>query len=325
MNKIKNIAILTSGGDSPGMNTVLETIILNLINKNINVYGIYNGYYGLFHNNIKLLNKKDIKNISNQGGTFLGTSRFPELKLIETRIKIIKILKKQKIDILVIIGGEGSYLGARKLIKMNFPCITIPGTIDNDILGTDYTIGFHTALETITSSINRLKDTSKSHNRILLLEVMGRNCGDLALLSSIIKKCEFVISPETKFNEEQLIKKIKHNINYGMKNAIIIITENICNIYELSHKIEKKTKLETRATSLGYIQRGGKPVILDQILAIRIGHYAVNMILNNQINKCIGIKNNKIIKYNFEKNKKHKIQFKTKWIKNLFKKIYLNN
>ncbi len=320
----KNIAILTSGGDSPGMNVVIKIITTNLLKNNINVYGIYNGYKGLYYNNIKLLKKKNVQNIFNTGGTFLKTSRFPELKSIKTRMKIIKNLKKNNISSLVVIGGEGSYLGAKKLIKMNFPCITIPGTIDNDIPGTDYTIGYYTALETIVSSIKKLKDTSQSHNRILILEVMGRKCGDLALASAISEECNFVISPETKFDEKKLIKNIKYKIKNKNKNIIIIITENICNIYKLSQNIEKKTKIETRATSLGYIQRGGIPVTFDKILATRISYYAINMILNNNLNKCIGIKNNVIINYNFIKNKNINNHFKTKWIENIFNKINHN-
>ncbi len=297
----KKIGILTSGGDSPGMNTLIYNITNLCFKNNFYIYGIYNGFKGLYENNIKLLNYKNIFNISNIGGTFLKSSRFPELKNYEIRKKIIKKIKK-KIDILIVIGGEGSYKGAFKLNKMNLPCINIPGTIDNDIYGTDYTVGYFTALENIIKAIDNLKDTSLSHNRISILEVMGRKCGNLALSASLACSCKSVIIPEIPFNKKKIIKNIKKK-----NNNIIIITENIYNIKKLAIEIEKKTNIETRATSLGHIQRGGRPVSLDRILASKMAFHSIELIKKNKLGQCIGIKNEKIIHYILKKNKKKKI------------------
>ncbi len=315
---IKKIGILTSGGDAPGMNTVINSIVLNSIKNKIKVYGIYNGYYGLFNNKFKLLNKKHILNINNKGGTILGSSRFNLLKTNNINKKIIKKIKS-KIDILIIIGGEGSYKGALKLNNLKLPCITIPGTIDNDIYGTDYTIGFSTSLENITKYIDNIKYTIESHNRIMLIEVMGKKCGDLAIFSSIASNCKYFIIPEINYDINNIIFNINKKKN---KNYIIIITENIVNIKKLSIKIENLTNKETRYTSLGYIQRGGIPNTFDRILAHRIGFYTINKLIKKNITGiCVGIKKNKIIHYklkNFKqkKNKKLNKEF-LKIVKNL--------
>ncbi len=304
----KKIGILTSGGDSPGMNTIIGYLTIFGTNYGFEIYGIKNGFKGLYENKIKIIKKKNIFDFLNKGGSFLGTSRFNEFKNIKIREKAIKNLNKKKIEILIVIGGEGSYIGAKKLIEMNFPCICIPGTIDNDILGTDYTVGYFTALETIVSSIDKITDTTKSHKRISILEVMGRKCGDLALSASISCNCENVIIPEKPFIKENLIKKINKIINQKKDYIIILITENTYNIFKLSKEIEKETKKETRSTSLGYIQRGGCPVAQDRILAAKMAFFSIKMIKNNETCKCIGINKEKIIKYNFiEKKIKKKI------------------
>ncbi len=305
----KKIGILTSGGDSPGMNTAISCIVKECIKNNFLIYGFYNGYYGLYKNKIKLLNNYDLTYIYNQGGTFLKSSRFKKLK----DIKIInKITKKMKniIDVLIIIGGEGSYIGAKKLTDNGLPCITLPGTIDNDIYNTDYTIGYSTAINTITKCIDKIKNTSISHNRISIIEVMGRKNGSLAIASAISCMCDFIIIPEIKFNEEIFFEKIKKKINKNTKNFTIIITENICNIYNLSKKIEYRFKKETRATNLGYIQRGGSPIYFDRILATKMSLLSIELIKKNIFGVSIGIKNNKLIYNKLEdkiKNKKNKI------------------
>ncbi len=292
---IKKIGILTSGGDSPGMNAVIRSIVINSIKNNFKVYGIFYGYLGLFKNKIKHLKYKDINNIIDKSGTFLGSSRFTKLKKYKIKKKeIIKI--KRKIDILIVIGGEGSYKGALKLNNMGLPCITIPGTIDNDVPGTDYTIGFSSALEIIVQYIDNIKYTLLSHKRILILEVMGRKCNDLAIYSYISSENCFIITKKN-FNINNLIKKIKKNKN---KYLIIIITENITNIKKLSIKIQKKTNIETRFTSIGYIQRSWKPTAFDRILAFKMGDYSIKLIKKNKTGKCIGIKKNKIIHYDIK-------------------------
>ncbi|MCW5197707.1 6-phosphofructokinase [Buchnera aphidicola] len=310
---IKKIAVLTSGGDSPGMNSAIQSIVRIAYNKNIKVVGILNGYLGLCQNNMITLNKNNTSNILNRGGTILGTARYLKFYKKENREIAIKNMKKKGINALIVIGGNGTYTGAYKLYKMNFPCIGIPGTIDNDIYGTDYTIGYSTALETVVQAMDKIRDTSCSHQRISIIEIMGRNCGDLTLFAAIASGCEFIIIPEIPYNEEKLIFNIKKNIKLGNKNAIIAITEKICNVKKLAKKIEKKINKETRSTILGHIQRGGSPVSFDRILAFKMSLLAIKLLLKKQFGQCIGIKNNKIIHYDlkhFSKSKHKKLKKK---------------
>ncbi|CAL4321235.1 6-phosphofructokinase [Buchnera aphidicola] len=291
---IKKIAVLTSGGDSPGMNAAIRSIVRTSYNNKIKVIGILNGYLGLCENKMINLNINTVSNIINKGGTFLGTARYIDFFNKKTRKIAIKNMKKKGIDALIVIGGNGTYAGANELHKMNFPCIGIPGTIDNDVFGTDYTIGYSTALETIVESIDRLRDTSSSHQRISIVEIMGRNCGDLTLSAAIAGGCEFIVIPEIKYNEKKLIKKIKKSLKKGKKHAVIAMTEHICDVKKLAKIIEFHTKKETRATILGHIQRGGAPVAFDRILASKMGFFSINLLLKRKFGKCIGIKNDKI-------------------------------
>jgi len=313
---IKKIGILTSGGDSPGMNAAIRGIVRTAFQEKLDVFGIHDGFLGLYEDKITILNKRSVSDIINKGGTFLGSARFPQFNKINNRIVAINNMKKKNIDALIVIGGDGSYLGAQKLTEMGFSCISIPGTIDNDIVGTDYTIGFFTALETIVEAIDRLRDTSSSHQRISIVEVMGRYCGDLTLAASIAGGCEFVVLPEIIYNKIDLLKEIKKRIQKGKKHAIIVITEHICNVTKLAEYIEKKTNRETRATILGHIQRGGPPVAYDRILASRMGSYSIEILLEGFKGRCIGIKNEKLVHYDI----KHallnlKKTFKHDWFK----------
>ena len=228
--------------------------------------GIYDGYLGLYEDRMVQLDRYSVSDMINRGGTFLGSARFPEFRDENIRAVAIENLKKRGIDALVVIGGDGSYMGAMRLTEMGFPCIGLPGTIDNDIKGTDYTIGFFTALSTVVEAIDRLRDTSSSHQRISVVEVMGRYCGDLTLAAAIAGGCEFVVVPEVEFSREDLVNEIKAGIAKGKKHAIVAITEHMCDVDELAHFIEKETGRETRATVLGHIQRGGSPVPYDRIL-----------------------------------------------------------
>ncbi|MGK2896993.1 MAG: 6-phosphofructokinase [Candidatus Makana argininalis] len=295
---IKKIGILTSGGDAPGMNAAIRSIVYYGISQELKVYGIYDGYLGLFKSKIIRLYKSSVSDIINKGGTFLGSARFKEFKKKKNRLISINNLINLGIDYLIVIGGNGSYIGAKKINDMGISCICLPGTIDNDIFGTDYTIGYLTALETIIKSIDKLRDTSKSHNRISIVEVMGRYCSDLTISSAVASGCEFIILNKFNFKPKEIVIKVKNYINKIKKHAVIIITEHICNIYELEKYIEKETGIETRATILGHTQRGGNPVAYDRILASRMGIYSIELILNGYKNCCIGIKNNKIVHYN---------------------------
>lgn len=294
----KKIGILTSGGDAPGMNAAIRAIVRTGIYEGIEVYGINDGYLGLFNNRIFKMNRYSVSDIINRGGTFLGSARFPEFKNKYIRNIAIENMLKCNLSALIVIGGNGSYIGAQYISDMGFPCISLPGTIDNDVAGTDYTIGYFTALETAIEAIDRLRDTSTSHQRISIVEIMGRSCGDLTMAAAIAGGCEFIILPEIKFKPENLVHEIKTGIIKGKKHAIVAITENICDVTQLAKYIEKTTGRETRATVLGHIQRGGSPVAYDRILASRMGAYSIELLLQGHGNCCIGIQNEQLVHYN---------------------------
>ncbi|BGI51436.1 MAG: 6-phosphofructokinase [Buchnera aphidicola (Ceratovacuna japonica)] len=319
---IKKIGVLTSGGDAPGMNAAIRGIVITGIKLGIETFGIKYGFLGLYKNKINKLSRNTVHNIINKGGTFLGSSRFPQFREKKNRFIAIKNLKKNNIDALIVIGGDGSYLGAQKLNDMGISCISIPSTIDNDVSGTDYTIGYYTALETIVKSIDKIRDTSTSHNRISLIEIMGRNCGYLTLLSSIAGGCEFLITPEKKISKKKLLVKILKNIKEGKKNFIILITENLYDIKKLAEYIEKKTYKETRATILGHVQRGGTPVVYDRILASRMGSYAIEILKKGFSGRCIGIKNEKIVHSSIKKSLNYTKKNSTHYWLNLSKKLF---
>lgn len=224
---IKKIGVLTSGGDAPGMNAAIREVVRSALTEGLEVMGIYDGYLGLYEDRMVQLDRYSVSDMINRGGTFLGSARFPEFRDENIRAVAIENLKKRGIDALVVIGGDGSYMGAMRLTEMGFPCIGLPGTIDNDIKGTDYTIGFFTALSTVVEAIDRLRDTSSSHQRISVVEVMGRYCGDLTLAAAIAGGCEFVVVPEVEFSREDLVNEIKAGIAKG-KNTRSWRLPNIC-------------------------------------------------------------------------------------------------
>lgn len=224
---IKKIGVLTSGGDAPGMNAAIRGVVRSALTEGLEVMGIYDGYLGLYEDRMVQLDRYSVSDMINRGGTFLGSARFPEFRDENIRAVAIENLKKRGIDALVVIGGDGSYMGAMRLTEMGFPCIGLPGTIDNDIKGTDYTIGFFTALSTVVEAIDRLRDTSSSHQRISVVEVMGRYCGDLTLAAAIAGGCEFVVVPEVEFSREDLVNEIKAGIAKG-KNTRSWRLPNIC-------------------------------------------------------------------------------------------------
>ncbi|MGL4600183.1 MAG: ATP-dependent 6-phosphofructokinase, partial [Plesiomonas sp.] len=223
---IKKIGVLTSGGDAPGMNAAIRGVVRAALGEGLEVYGIQDGYLGLHQNRIRKLDRQSVSDVINRGGTFLGSARFPEFREENIREESIANLRQHGIDALVVIGGDGSYMGAKKLTEMGFPCIGLPGTIDNDVAGTDYTIGYFTALETVLEAIDRLRDTSSSHQRISIVEVMGRHCGDLTLAAAIAGGCEFIVIPEVEFNRAELVDEIRAGISKGKKHAIVAITEH---------------------------------------------------------------------------------------------------
>jgi len=294
---VKKIGVLTSGGDAPGMNAAVRAVVRTALTKGVEVYGIHDGYRGLHKNQIERLKRHDVSDLINRGGTFLGSARFPEFKEFSTRVGAIKNLKSHSIDALVVIGGDGTYLGAKALTEMGYPCIGIPGTIDNDVAGTDYTIGFYSALNTVLNAIDRLRDTCSSHNRIALVEIMGRKCGDLTLLASIAGGAEFAVTPEKPFDEEELIRAISRDVSCGKRHAIVAITEKMTDVSALAKRIESRTEVETRAVILGHTQRGGTPGAFDRVLASKMGAYAVELLIKGEGGRCVGIQNDRMVNH----------------------------
>ncbi|KAB8122093.1 MAG: 6-phosphofructokinase [Candidatus Phytoplasma cynodontis] len=300
--KYEKVAILTSGGDSPGMNAVIRTFFLTA-KKKYKIYSIKDGFLGLYNNKIEeLLEKNFPERILNISGTFLGTSRFLEFKKKEEiRKKCLYNLKSQNIEKVVIVGGNGSYQGAMSLQKLGLKCICIPATIDNDINYSDFTIGFSTAVNNIAIAIEKLRDTSISHKRCTIVEVMGRKKGDLALYGGIAKGANIIITPEKLMKENEIIEKVKFFYESGERHVIIVITENILNISLLAKKIEKYSKFETRAQILGYTQRGGHPTAEDLFLASQMGHYAVYLLEQNIYNVGVSLYKGELCSFKLEK------------------------
>ncbi|WGH28066.1 MAG: 6-phosphofructokinase [Candidatus Shikimatogenerans bostrichidophilus] len=328
-NIIKNIGIITSGGDSPGMNTVIKTIVNITNNYNINCYGIIYGYDGLIKGNIKKLINKDVNNINNIGGTILGSGRSKIFKTKNGRKRAYNNIKKYNLNCLIIIGGNGSLTGSMIFNKeYNIPIIGIPGTIDNDIYGTDLTIGYDTALNNIIKIIDKIKTTIDStNNRIFIIEVMGKGSGFLALNSGIsINALDILIPKNNKYNFKKL-DKILTKWNNNIYNNIIIVAENK-KIGESAKKVyryikNKFNKFEIRYLILGHIQRGGSPTYLDRILAIKLGLESIKCLLKNKFNFVIGIKKNKISYIPFKKAIKNNKKKYDKNIKNIYKYFFL--
>ena len=291
---IRKIGVLTSGGDAPGMNAAIRAVTRSAISNGIEVVGIRDGYKGLVEGNYIPFNKNSVSETISRGGTILGSARLPEFKEEEVQLKGVEKLKEAGVDAIVVIGGDGSYRGAEALTKHGINCIALPGTIDNDIQGTDFTIGFDTALNTIVDCVDKLKDTSSSHHRCSVVEVMGNRCGDLAIHSGISCGAEILITPETGYDEEAVLEKLKYLENQGKNHAIVIVSEKVCDVNSLADKISKTTGFAGRATILGHIQRGGSPTPNDRVLASRMGCKAVELLINGVGGHCVCIQNNEI-------------------------------
>lgn len=300
MSKVKCIGVLTSGGDSPGMNAAIRAVVRTGLYKKMKVLGIRKGYQGLIHGDIVELGARSVSDIIHMGGTFLLTARSPEFMTPEGREKAVSMAKVFEMDGVVVIGGDGSFRGARELSRLGIPTVGIPGTIDNDIACTDYTIGFDTAVNTALDSINRLRDTTASHERCSVIEVMGRHAGYIALYCGIAGGAEFVAIPEKPFNKDDIIKSIIESKNKGKSRYIIIVAEGIGGSTELAKTIQEETGIETRATILGHIQRGGGPTATDTIIASMMGAKAVELLEDGIGNRVVAMKRNKIVDYDIE-------------------------
>ena len=289
------IGILTSGGDAPGMNAALRAVTCAALKKGIEVFAIYDGYKGMVEGNIKKLTKEDVDEILNKGGTIIRSARLPEFKDLEVRKKAVEQLKKHGIDAIVVIGGDGSYMGAKKLDEMGIRCVGLPGTIDNDISSTDITIGFDTSLNTIVEEIEKIKDTGKSHSRCMLVEVMGNRCDDLALYSAIATGANIVISKNHMLSNQQVIDELKARRNKGEIFELIVIAEKLIDSEKLLKDIQENTDWDARLTVLGHTQRGGIPTAMEKVRATQMGYYAVKLLTEGITGVCVGIKDGKLV------------------------------
>ncbi len=299
--EINTIGVLTSGGDAPGMNAAIRAVVRTSIARGVKVKGIKKGYQGLLNEEIIDMKGRDVSDIIQRGGTVLGTARSMEFKTPEGQTKGAEICKKHGIDGIVVIGGDGSYRGAQALSRQGINTIGIPGTIDLDIACTEYTIGFDTAVNTAMEAIDKVKDTSSSHERCSIIEVMGRNAGYIALWCGIANGAEDILIPENyDFDEQKIINNIIANRKKGKTHHIIINAEGIGHSVSMARRIEAATGIETRATILGYMQRGGRPSAKDRYYASIMGAYAVDILLQGKTNRVVGFTHGEFVDYDIE-------------------------
>ena len=300
-NKIKTIGVLTSGGDAPGMNAAIRAVVRKAIANGVNVKGIKKGYQGLLNEEIIDMQKKDVSDTIQRGGTILGTARCTEFRTPEGQQKGAEICRKHGIDGIVVIGGDGSYRGAQALSKQGINTIGLPGTIDLDIACTDYTIGFDTAINTAMEAIDKVRDTSSSHERCSIIEVMGRNAGYIALWCGIANGAEDILLPEKyDYDEQKLINNIIEGRKRGKKHHIIINAEGIGHSTSMARRIEAATGIETRATILGYMQRGGNPTCKDRFYASIMGAYAADILCEGKTNRVVGHQGGKFVDFDID-------------------------
>ncbi len=299
--EIKTIGVLTSGGDAPGMNAAIRAVVRTALAKGLNVKGIKKGYQGLLNEEIVDMKARDVSEIIQRGGTILGTARCMEFMELEGQQKGAEICRKHGIDGIVVIGGDGSYKGAMALARQGINTVGVPGTIDLDIACTDYTIGFDTAINTAMEAIDRVKDTSSSHERASVIEVMGRNAGYIALWCGVANGAEDILIPEKyDYNEQSIINNIINNRKRGKTHHIIINAEGIGHSTSMARRIEAATGIETRATILGYMQRGGNPTCKDRYYASIMGSYAVDILIEGKSNRVVAYKHGEFVDFDIE-------------------------
>ncbi len=299
---VRKVAVLTSGGDAPGMNAAIRAIIRAGIEENLQMYVIFEGFKGLVEDNIIPVDRTFVSEVLMRGGTIIRSARLKEFKDSAVQDIAIANLKSHGIDALVVIGGDGTYRGAIDLANKGINIIGVPATIDNDVVGTDYTIGFDTALNTITECVDKLRDTSSSHQRCTIIEVMGNTCGDLALFSGTACGVDLIMSIEYRPSEEEIINKLRHIHSSRARHALVIVSEKLFpNLNDLKTLIEENTGFVTRIEVLGRIQRGGSPTAIDRVLAARLGVHAVDLLVDGKRNRCVGIIDDKITDTNIRK------------------------
>lgn len=292
----KSIAVLTSGGDAPGMNAAVRAVVRAGINKGMRVYGVYRGYNGLLNGDVQEMNLRSVSDIIGFGGTMLYTARSEEFATPAGIKKAADFCRSIDVSGVVVIGGDGSFKGARALTNAGINCIGIPGTIDNDIACSEYTVGFVTAMNTALQMVDRIRDTAQSHDRCSIVEVMGRRCGDIALQTGIATGATAILVPEIPYNiERDVIQRIVNTQKTGKKHFIIVVAEGVGKVAELANYIENRLGIETRATILGHVQRGGSPTLRDRVVASEMGFRAVELLEKNLGNRVVAMKDGKII------------------------------
>jgi 6-phosphofructokinase 1 len=285
---MKRIGVLTSGGDAPGMNAALRAVVRTGTQRGHRIIAFYNGYRGLFNNESTELYSRSVGDILTRGGTIIGTARYDEFKIPENVKHSARNLELLEIDGLIVIGGEGSFMGAVELHKLGVPVVGVPGTIDNDLDGTDWTIGFDTAVETVLDSIKKLRDTASSHHRTIIIEVMGRRSGWIALKSGLAGGAEAIIIPEVPLNIEELSRKLESGIARGKKHSLVVLAEGVMTASELSQQLKEKVGFAANTVVLGYVQRGGSPTANDIILASKLGARSVDEIAGGVSGVMVG-------------------------------------
>ena len=299
--EIKTIGVLTSGGDAPGMNAAIRAVVRKSLANGLKVKGIKKGYQGLLNEEIEDMDRRSVADIIQRGGTILGTARCMEFTTPEGQAKGAEICRKHGIDGVIVIGGDGSYRGAQKLSQQGINTVGIPGTIDLDISCTDYTIGFDTSINTAMSAIDKIRDTSSSHERVSIVEVMGRHAGYIALWCSIANGADDILLPEKyDYNEQRIIDNIIDNRKKGKTHHIIVNAEGIGHSTSMARRIEAATGLETRATILGYMQRGGSPTCKDRVYASMMGCYAADILAAGKTNRVVGYRNGQFVDYDID-------------------------
>ncbi|QSS97283.1 6-phosphofructokinase [Psychroflexus sp. ALD_RP9] len=303
--KLNKIAVLTSGGDSPGMNAAIRAVVRNTTYQNLKCVGVYRGFQGLIENDFIDLDARSVKNIINRGGTFLKSARSKDFREAEGRKKAYQNLKNRDVDALVVIGGDGTFTGASIFSnEFDMPVIGIPGTIDNDINGTDFTIGYDTALNTVVEAIDKIRDTASSHDRLFLVEVMGRDAGDIALNSGVGAGAEEILIPEEDLGTDRLLESLRKSRTSGKTSSIVVVAEGDQigkNITKLAGFIQNNLpEYEVKVTVLGHIQRGGSPSCYDRVLASRLGVAAVDALIDSKSNIMVGVSHKKIVHVPFE-------------------------
>ena len=300
-NKYKTIGVLTSGGDAPGMNAAIRAVVRAGINRGFQVVGIKRGFAGLLENDMDDMNLRSVSNVLQRGGTILYSSRSPEFKEERNVKKAVEICKQAGIDVLITIGGDGTFRGALDLCRNGLPCIGIPGTIDNDISASDYTIGFDTAVNTVVEMVDRVRDTSQSHSRCSVIEVMGRDSGHIALHAGIACGAIAVALPELEFDlERDVISKMVTTLRNGKKNFIIIVAEGVGSAQDIAKNIQALTGINTAAVVLGYVQRGGTPTAKERVMASAMGHHAIELIENNIVNRVVVVQKGSVTDVDLE-------------------------